>query len=71
MPPRDGYGVLNRLSQGFRKFASDDGGATAIEYALIAGFIFLGLVPLIQMMGGSVNTMYETILSYFDTAMGA
>lgn len=63
--------MLERISQASGKFVSDDTGATAIEYALIASFIFLGLVPLIQMMGGSVGVMYDKILGYFDTALGA
>lgn len=45
-------------------YLEDESGATAIEYALIASFVFLGLVPLIQMMGGKVGDMYETILGY-------
>jgi len=70
VPPRDGTGVLERIAQASGSFVSDDTGATAIEYAVIASFIFLGLVPLIQMMGGSVGVMYDKILGYFET-MGA
>ncbi|MGE0211115.1 MAG: Flp family type IVb pilin [Parvibaculaceae bacterium] len=62
---------MDQLSQRLGKFASDESGVTAIEYALIASFIFLGLVPLINMMGGSVGIMYDQILGYFDTALGA
>lgn len=62
---------MDRILQRLKNFGYDEAGVTAIEYALIASFIFLGLVPLINMMGGSVGIMYDKILGYFDTMLGA
>ena len=63
--------MLDRISQTLWKFASSENGATAIEYALIASFIFLGLVPIVQSMGDSMDLIYQRIQGYFDTVLGA
>jgi pilus assembly protein Flp/PilA len=39
----------------FAKFFKDESGATAIEYAMVAGGIALGLVALIPKIGSSVK----------------
>jgi pilus assembly protein Flp/PilA len=42
-------------------FLHDEGGATAIEYALIAAGIAGAIVAVVSTLGGSVTTMWTTI----------
>jgi Flp pilus assembly pilin Flp len=62
--------MARTFAEWLQAYMSDDAGATAIEYAIIATFVFLGLVPLIRLMGEDVGLMYNEILSYF-AAVGA
>ena len=43
------------------RFAGDDSGATAIEYALIASGISIVIVGAIATLGSNVTTMYGTV----------
>jgi pilus assembly protein Flp/PilA len=43
-----------------RRFAWDDRGATAIEYCLIAGMIFLAIIVVVGQVGSSVQKPFET-----------
>ena len=43
------------------RFGSDEGGATAIEYALIAGLIFLALVLGVQSYTTNMSAVYASI----------
>ena len=38
-------------------FAADTGGATAIEYALVAGLIAMVIISTVTSMGTKLNTM--------------
>lgn len=42
-------------------FASDRGGATAIEYALIAAGIFLAIAAVVPQVGVAVNGLFEKV----------
>lgn len=53
-----------------KAFLSDDRGATAIEYALIAAGIFLAIVPPVAVIANKMGITYNTILDFF-TAVGA
>lgn len=44
-----------------RRFLSDERGATAIEYAMIAGLLFLAIVAAVTNFATSVNVMYNNI----------
>jgi pilus assembly protein Flp/PilA len=44
-----------------RDFLSDDGGATAIEYALIASGIAGAIIAVVLALGTSVNGMYQSV----------
>lgn len=44
-----------------REFLSDDRGATAIEYALIASGIAGAIVAVVMSLGTSVNGMYTSV----------
>ena len=51
----------------FRRLLREEGGATAIEYAMIAGGIAVAIVAAVNALGVTVFDMYQTI----KTAMGA
>lgn len=41
------------------RFFSDERGATAIEYAIIAALIFLAIVAAIVPIGGQLSSVFE------------
>ncbi|MFT4074991.1 MAG: Flp family type IVb pilin [Asticcacaulis sp.] len=48
-------------AQLFPRFLQDESGATAIEYAMIAGLIFLAIVTSIHYFTDSAAALYNTI----------
>jgi pilus assembly protein Flp/PilA len=49
-----------------RRFLQDDSGATAIEYALIAGGISIVILVAVTSVGKTLNTVYyDKLLSLF------
>jgi Flp pilus assembly pilin Flp len=53
--------VLNRIRGKFKRIWSDDHGATAIEYAMIALLIGLVLIGLQVSIGNSVRGFFEAM----------
>ena len=49
------------MSSLINRFASDDSGATAIEYALIASIISIAIVVGATALGNQLNTTFNTI----------
>ena len=49
---------LNRI---FLKFLSDESGATAIEYGLIAAGISLAIITVVNGLGSNVNDKFTSI----------
>ena len=47
----------------FLKFLSDEQGATAIEYGLIAAGIALAIIAVVNGLGSSLNTNFSSISS--------
>jgi len=45
------------------KFVSDDSGATAIEYGLIAAGIALAIIAIVNGLGSNLNGMFTSINS--------
>jgi pilus assembly protein Flp/PilA len=45
----------------FNLFAKDESGATAIEYALIAGGISIVIVAAVQGVGSTLNTTFGSV----------
>lgn len=43
----------------------DRGGATAIEYALVAGFISIVVVTAVSTIGSEVKTMFQATIAPF------
>ena len=48
-----------------RAFLRDQAGATAIEYALIAGGIFLVIIAGVAAVGSSVSELFEAVAAAF------
>ncbi|HEY2248984.1 MAG TPA: Flp family type IVb pilin [Bradyrhizobium sp.] len=46
-----------------KKFLSDEAGATAIEYGLIAAGIALAIIAVVNGLGTNLNTQFTTINS--------
>jgi pilus assembly protein Flp/PilA len=49
------------LKRSFVKFLSDESGATAIEYGLIAAGIALAIIAVVNGLGSNLNTMFSSI----------
>jgi pilus assembly protein Flp/PilA len=47
----------------FLKFLSDESGATAIEYGLIAAGISIAILAAVNGLGSNLNTMFSSINS--------
>jgi pilus assembly protein Flp/PilA len=45
----------------FQKFVSDESGATAIEYGLIAAGISLAIIAVVNGLGTSLSTQFSSI----------
>jgi pilus assembly protein Flp/PilA len=46
-----------------RRFLRDDGGATAIEYAMIASGIAVAIAATVMTLGSSVNGLFNSVLT--------
>jgi pilus assembly protein Flp/PilA len=51
------------LKYSILKFISDESGATAIEYGLIAAGISLAIIAAVNGLGTNLNTMFNSINS--------
>ncbi|RYE61926.1 MAG: Flp family type IVb pilin [Oxalobacteraceae bacterium] len=51
------------------RFQSDDSGATAIEYAMIASLLSIVIIGAVGMINGSLTDVYQTIQSYIQPAL--
>jgi len=52
---------VHRLRTALRLFASDAGGATAIEYAIIAAGISIAIVATVAALGSNVQGFYNSV----------
>ena len=50
-----------RFAAEAHRFASDSSGATAIEYALVAGVLSIAIAGAVSVLSGGVSDLYETI----------
>ena len=55
-------GHASMAKAAFRLF-KDEAGATAIEYALIAGFVSIVILAAVQGIGTSLNTTFSNVTS--------
>lgn len=49
------------MSKIFKRFAKDESGATAIEYALIASLLSVAIIAALQTLGGKVSGTYTSV----------
>jgi pilus assembly protein Flp/PilA len=49
------------MSKVFARFVKDESGATAIEYALIAGLMATALIAAFGILGPELNSAFESI----------
>ncbi len=47
----------------------DESGATAIEYGLIAALVSVAAIGALQLMGGSLTTMFTSVSTELDAAV--
>jgi pilus assembly protein Flp/PilA len=52
-----------------RNIQSDDSGATAIEYGLIAALVSVAAITALTTMGQSLTTMYTTVSDTLQNAI--
>ncbi len=52
------------------KFLTDEDGATAIEYGLIAALVSVAAIGALTAMGNSLSTMFNTVSSSLSSAAG-
>jgi Flp pilus assembly pilin Flp len=61
---------VNNLLRRVQMFLKDDGGATAIEYALIASILGIALLPVLSNTTSGVASLYTRVQGYFDIVNG-
>ncbi len=61
-------GVVKRT---LSRFAEDEGGATSLEYGLIAGFISVALLSAVVSMGDSIGSIFTSLSTDLDAAASA
>ena len=47
----------------FKNFLTDESGATAIEYGLIAAGISIAIVTVVVTLGSNLNTTFTTVVT--------
>lgn len=57
------------FSEKARQFATNENGATAIEYALIAAVIGLAVISAFQLVATSLSNNYSDMSSEIDSAI--
>jgi len=57
------------FAKSFRKILSDDSGATAIEYGLIAALVSVAAIGALTAMGTSLNDMFTAVSTALNTAV--
>lgn len=56
--------------ESIRKFIKREDGASAIEYALIAGLIAVGIISAATLLGEEITTVFETITDELSGVRG-
>ncbi len=59
--------VLKHTVLALRRLLHEDRGATAVEYAIIAGAIFLFIVSGVQLFGQQVGELFNSVTSGIAT----
>ena len=56
------------MCAGFRRFLVDTSGATAVEYAVICGCIFLVIIAAMINFGAAATNMFNNLSNAVDSA---
>ena len=64
------YAEIAMWFPGLATVIKEDSGATAIEYGLIAALVSVAAIGALTAMGGSLNTMFETVSKSLTTVAG-
>ncbi len=54
--------------QTLSRFAGDEGGATSLEYGLIAGFVSVAILSAVVSLGDDVNSIFTSLSTDLDAA---
>ncbi|MBO1022297.1 hypothetical protein IPV08_20250 [Methylobacterium sp. SD274] len=68
-PIASSAGPSSRLSRSASRFAGDTSGTSAIEYALIASVIVLGIVTALLNYTNRVRELYESVAQAFTRSI--
>jgi len=55
----------------FKSFLSDESGATAIEYGLIAALVAVAAITALGAMGNSLSNLFNTVASELNDAQSS
>lgn len=58
---------MTSIGKVLRRFFADESGATAIEYALIAGGISIVIITAVQGIGTSLNNTFTSVKNGFPS----
>jgi len=61
---------MNKLMQSVRNFLSDEQGATAIEYGLLAGLIAVVIIVAVTTIGTNLKTIFTMVADCLLTTKG-
>lgn len=55
---------IRRINNDLRRLIADEQGLTAIEYALIAGGVFLAIIVAVQLLGSKIPPLFQAVSSH-------
>jgi pilus assembly protein Flp/PilA len=53
-----------------KSFIKDESGATMIEYGLVAALVSVAAIIALQILGGQLQIIFNTVSSYLSSASG-
>ena len=63
--------IQENIKMSFLKaFLNDESGATMIEYGLVAALVSVAAIIALQILGGQLQVIFNTVSSYLATAAG-
>jgi len=54
-----------------KAFLNDESGATMIEYGLVAALVSVAAIIALQVLGGQLKIIFNTVSSYLASAAGS
>lgn len=54
-----------------KAFLKDESGATMIEYGLVAALVSVAAIIALQILGGQLQVIFNTVSSYLSAAAGS